>query len=389
MQACAAARRLPAQGVGMTQPLVPPLARSTTLHGLRGALAFALFLFHVANSGLDRPQGHASDALDHILRSLEFGVELFFCISGVVILQSFRTSATLLDFAWNRITRIYPVLWVTVSVIAVLSVFKGVPRPSLEVWVANLFALPPLLPIQLIHPAAWSISYEFAFYGMFVVHALLDRWVPRPLARAILIALVAALILTHLRAACFLVGLVLVWRPPAQAAPFMQRAMSRPGLWLSLALLAWYEAFERWDLPWSVTYLPDQPLWVSCVALSYLSLGIGFAYLGMGGILLQAGAVSRWLKSPILQWLGTISFSLYLWQTVVMALVKHAMSRVGLTDAVGDGAQFWFFALSLAPTLLVSHLSQRWLEDTLTKKMRRAIRPVNASSVRCPQGDNT
>jgi peptidoglycan/LPS O-acetylase OafA/YrhL len=360
--------------------------RSATLHGLRGALAFALFLFHVANSGLDRPQDFFSDVIDHALRSLEFGVELFFCISGVVILQSFRSSPSLFDFAWNRVTRIYPVLWVTVSVIAVLSVFKGLPTPSGEVWLANLFALPPLLPVHLIHPAAWSISYEFAFYALFVVHALLQRWWPPMMARIILVALAAALILTHLRAACFLVGLALVWRAPARATPRIRAAMSHPGLWLALALLAWHEAFERWDLPWSVTHLPDMPVWGASLALAYWALGIGFAYLGMGGILLETGAVSRWLKTPVLQWLGTISFSLYLWQTIVMAMVKHAMVRWGLTDVVGSGAQLCFLALSLAPTLLVSHLSQRWLEDALTKKMRRVVRPRGEAAARHPQG---
>lgn len=373
----------------MSRTSVASLPRSLTLHGLRGGLAFGLFLFHVANSGLERPQGVVADVFDHLLRSLEFGVELFFCISGVVILQSFRSSPTLFDFAWNRITRIYPVLWVTVSVIAVLSVFRGVPRPEAGIWLANLFALPPLLPVHLIHPAAWSISYEFAFYGLFVLHALLHRWMPRNLARVLLAGLVAGLVLTHLRAACFLVGLMLVWRPPASLSPRVQHAMSRPGVWLALALLAWYEAFERWHLPWSVTHLSDLPVADGAVGMAWLVLGIGFAYLGMGGLLLEAGAVSRWLKGPILQWLGTISFSLYLWQTIVMALVKHAMSRLGFTETVGAGAQFCFFALSLAPTLWVSHWSQRWLEDELTQKMRRAIRSAGASSARSPQGDNT
>ena len=363
--------------------------RSLTLHGLRGALAFGLLLFHVANSGLQRPQGVVADGIDHLLRSFEFGVELFFCISGVVILQSFRSSPTLSDFAWNRITRIYPVLWVTVSVIAVLSVYRGVPRPEPSVWLANLLALPPLLPVSLIHPAAWSISYEFAFYAMFLLHALLHRWMPPTLAKVLLGILAMGLVLTHLRSACFLVGLMLVWRPAASWGPRLRRIMATPGVWLALALLAWYEAFERWHLPWSVVHLSALPALDATVGMAWLVLGIGFAYLGMGGILLEAGAMSLWLKRPILQWLGTISFSLYLWQTIVMALVKHAMSRLGFTEAMGAWAQVCFLALSLAPTLWVSHWSQRWLEDKLTQKLRRAITSARATGARSPQGGNT
>ena len=84
------AMALAEKGLGMSAVSSHAMARSTTLHGLRGALAFALLLYHVANSGLSRHEGVFWDAIDHVLRSFEHGVELFFCISGVVIVQ-YRT----------------------------------------------------------------------------------------------------------------------------------------------------------------------------------------------------------------------------------------------------------------------------------------------------------
>ncbi len=366
------AMALAEKGLGMSAVSSHAMARSTTLHGLRGALAFALLLYHVANSGLSRHEGVFWDAIDHVLRSFEHGVELFFCISGVVIVQSFRSSSSVWDFAWNRVTRIYPVLWVTVSVITILSVFRGVPLPSPGVWLANLLALPPLVPVRLIHPAAWSISYEFVFYGMFVLHAVLHRWLPAPWARAALFGLALCLILTHLRALCFVVGVALALSPPSRAPSALRRCMAWPALWLMLALLAWLEAYQRWGMPWNVVYLPELAGGEAAVGSLLILAGTGFAYLGVAGVLLQEGWLARWLQSRHMQWLGTVSFSLYLWQTIVMALVKHGMSVLGITEAVGASAQLCFLALSLVPTLWVSQLSQVWLEKAVTLKLRDA-----------------
>jgi peptidoglycan/LPS O-acetylase OafA/YrhL len=105
-------------------------------------------------------------------------------------------------------------------------------------------------------------------------------------------------------------------------------------------------------------------------ALAIFVFALLCAAIGMTGVYRGRGAFARWLCSRPMQWLGTISFSLYLWQTVTMAIVKGGMARAGLPELLGPWSQLAFFLLSLAPTLIVSHLSQRWIEDRFTRKLR-------------------
>lgn len=123
------------------------MKRNDHIHGLRGSLAFALFIFHVANSGLPTFSGAGFDLMNHFLLALEYGVELFFGISGIVIVFAFRSSKSISDFLVNRVTRIFPVLWVTVILIAVLSQFDAKHHLQLDpvMLLANLLALPPIL----------------------------------------------------------------------------------------------------------------------------------------------------------------------------------------------------------------------------------------------------
>jgi peptidoglycan/LPS O-acetylase OafA/YrhL len=356
------------------------MERNPCLHGLRGALAFALLLFHVVNSGLPSFDGPVADGAHFVLASLEHGVDLFFVISGIVIVFAFRKSSTPLQFMRNRALRIFPVLWVTVITIAALSHFDlrhTKPTDPLTI-AANLLALPPVLPFRLIHPAAWSISYEMIFYAMFVLFALLDRAASRRSATVVVALVGAALILAHVRAACFLIGVAIAMAAEGSKGIEHRRGgrllINHAGIWLLLSLLAWQLCFEdlRLQLP-SGYELIGRP-----VALAIFAFAFVCAAIGMAAVFHGRGAFARWLCLRPMQWLGTISFSLYLWQTLTMAIVKSGMVRTGLPELLGPWSQLAFFALSLPPTLIVSHWSQRWIEDRFTRRLRVWFAPRGA-----------
>ena len=129
-----------------------------------------VFVFHVVNSGL-ATFAPLSTPIGVFLTSVsEYGVELFFCISGYVIAGTLRRALNPAVFIQDRAIRIFPVLWASVLVIVAAGLATRTHGFENEAWnrlladvPINLLALPGVLPIDNIHPAAWSLSYEMAF----------------------------------------------------------------------------------------------------------------------------------------------------------------------------------------------------------------------------------
>lgn len=356
------------------------MKRNDHIHGLRGALAFALFIFHVANSGLPTFNGGVFDLMNHFLLALEYGVELFFGISGIVIVFAFKTSKSISDFLINRVTRIFPVLWVTVVLIAVLSQFDTKHHLQLDAvtLLANLLALPPIFPFKIIHPAAWSISFEFAFYMMFVVYAILLKALQKKHALMVVATLAIILLFGHLRALCFVLGVLVA----SEGLPKLPSMLTRySGLFVICALIGWALCYGAFKMPWSgFNEWPNQEKTIWAL-LSYACAAL-FAFIGLQGIYYGQGLFSRWLCHPFMQWLGTVSFSLYLWQTITMAAVKKGMYVLDMPQQVGEWSQIVFFLLAVVPTLAVSRVSQHYLEHRMTNwiRMRWKLRQARNSS---------
>lgn len=119
------------------------------VHGARGLFASAVFFFHVINSGLATYPLLTLPVAQFLLRTPEYGVELFFCISGFVIVGTLRRASSPGAFLEDRAIRIFPVLWATVTVIAMLGIaqhayiFGDWTLGDILLWLpANLLALP-------------------------------------------------------------------------------------------------------------------------------------------------------------------------------------------------------------------------------------------------------
>lgn len=345
------------------------MSKNLEIHGLRGLLAFALFAFHVAHSGLPRSEAVWSLSLDWWLHSMRHGVEVFFAISGFVILRSFKGPDQVGAFFVNRISRIYPVLWVTVLTIVALLPFSSrhddITLTAPEV-VANMLALVPVLPGRVIHPASWSISYEFAFYALFVLYAIVHRVKGHAWALGTVLVVAAFAIGHHTRALAFLTGLWFAAHPPGQG---WRRVPLSPAAWFIGALASLHLAHGHFEM-WDALHPADSPEHPE-LALGLYLLGHALLALGFAKTLMGQGGFCHFLRWPAVQWLGTISYSFYLWQTIVMAITKAAMHKLGLVELAGTWSQLLFFVLALPPTLLVSHWSQVCLEARVTALIRR------------------
>src|SRR6202012_3266803 len=97
------------------------------------------------------------------------------------------------------------------------------------------------------------------------------------------------------------------------------------------------------------------------------------ATLSRAGILAGRGLLSVGLRSAPLQFMGSISYSFYLWHPIVMSMVKHAMYVTHVVDRAGPWAQAAFFVLALPPSLLLAWISQITLEKHVTTWLRKRL----------------
>ena len=359
-------------------------AFNPTVHGARGLFASMVFVYHIIHSGLPGLLPETSWLSVYLLNAFKFGVELFFGISGYVILGALRRAPSMRSFAWDRVSRILPLLWLTLLVITAGSLATRRWMPSFGNWLLNFLAPPPFVSVPMLNPAAWSLGYELTFYALCAAFWVLPgrgrtRWV------VMAAVLGAALLMLFPRAVLFPAGLAIA--AGALAWPGV-RMLSRFPFLLLLGFLVGWRAIE---LNFGGDMLLVTPLHLPLASWAVaLPLLAGTALLGalaLAGISAGKGAFAAVLRTAPLQWLGTISFSFYLWQPAVMGPVKAALTASGLGARAGQWSQLLFALMALPAVLVIAHFSQIWIEAKLTRALRRmgpregdAHAPITATS---------
>jgi peptidoglycan/LPS O-acetylase OafA/YrhL len=168
--------------------------RLAGLDALRGIAALSVVLYHftcwypevahapwhAASMWIAWPYGH-------------LGIELFFLISGFVILMTLERSGGIGDFAFARFARLFPGYWtalaLTVASLAATGAVGLQPTP-LEI-AANLTMAPALFWVAPVDGAWWTLAHELAFYTL--AGAAYFLWKPRRIEFFCLAWLVPAL----------------------------------------------------------------------------------------------------------------------------------------------------------------------------------------------------
>ena len=353
------------------------------VHGARGLFSIMVYLFHVINSGLSSlPLLQLPTSL-FLLRGTEYGVELFFCISGFVICGTLRRASSPSAFLEDRVIRIFPALWATILVIAGIGLmtdwgeFEGVSAGALSWWLpVNLLALPGILPVEPIHPAAWSLSYEMCFY--LACAALWSLRMHRGTRAVWVAAPLAALMLAFYPRGIFLLSGVLVAEGMLERRWIASLARA-PLVWLVIFLVSWHE-IQMLTLPRHII-MTTLFAWAGDFRLPLAVLGFMAATLAFAGIAASHGILGRFLGTRPMQYMGTISYSFYLWHPIVMSGVKLTMKHSGLAGAAGGGAQALFLVLALPPSLLAAHASQSLFERKAGSWLRRRLHhPISLQS---------
>jgi peptidoglycan/LPS O-acetylase OafA/YrhL len=148
---------------------------------LRFIAAFSVLLFHYSF------RGHAADNLSDldyawlapVTKYGYLGVDLFFLISGFVILMT-ASSGSVKQFMVSRITRLYPAFWVscTASFIVMSLLPQRRAMVTLPQFGANLTMVSGFAGIPFVDNVYWSLLVEMKFYFLVFV-VLLARQIGR------------------------------------------------------------------------------------------------------------------------------------------------------------------------------------------------------------------
>lgn len=174
-----------------------PRERFYDLDALRFLAAIIVVLYHYTFRGTaaDDLSPLRFDLLGEVSRYGYLGVDLFFMISGFVILMS-AGHGNWGKFLISRFVRIYPVFWLAVPITGLAMYLYGAPpfAVGLKTWFLNLFLVGSYVGVPYLDSVYWSLLVELKFYFLIFI-ALIFGWIGR-IVQLLSVWLVISLVLT-------------------------------------------------------------------------------------------------------------------------------------------------------------------------------------------------
>lgn len=269
-----------------------------------------------------------------------FGVDIFFIISGFIMVFISKPDDTPGKFIVNRVRRVVPLYWFFTLIMAGILLFlPSLFKRSVFDWQAVFLSLAFIPYESIAYPGqlwpivapGWSLNYEMYFYALFAV----SLFFPPRLRVGIAIGLLAAIVVV-----------AKVSASESAVALFYGHDVVFEFVFGMLLAVAWRRGFR----------IP-QPLAIALVIVGMTLLLIRLPTIralafGLPALMVVCGAL--YIKLPEYRFgtlLGDASYSLYLCHLFVLGLL-----RVVLPPLLGEGAlAAWsFVALSLTISTIVS-----------------------------------
>jgi exopolysaccharide production protein ExoZ len=177
-----------------------PASQLASIQILRAVAAIAIVLHHGMHETHQAAQKIGGSFAWQSVLPLEAGVDLFFVISGFVMVFAsrdlFGSIQSIIPFLRRRLARIAPIYWLTTLVFVALSFSGLVPlgrtAPTADEIVATFLFLPYLRPdgyLQPVYGLGWTLNYEMFFYLLFALA------LPLPRERAVPIVVIMLMLL--------------------------------------------------------------------------------------------------------------------------------------------------------------------------------------------------
>ena len=340
-------------------PVNKKSSRIVELDVLRAIAALNLLLFHFtwvysSKYGFDSPLGV-------MFPFGKYGVQLFFMLSGFVNLFALlRKKPTSADFAVGRAIRIVPSFWLIVLFnVVLLSMFPMLQQDvTVGGTLANLTIMPQLFGAECMEPVTWTLMVEVLFYG-FLLYLLRSKRLYQPLMSTMMFVL----------AMCVIGGL---------GNQFIQQHYSGTTFGECFAFVDRL-CFFRWMPLFSIGILLHE-IKIKRGTFSHNSLGIFASAVAfhvidqkhhnpvVTVILLALLGLSAFGKLPVLRlkplvFIGSISYSLYLFHNNLGTALIHWMETIGVNSIVA-------FTIGTLAMIALSALITYRFEQPASKLLR-------------------
>lgn len=265
--------------------------RITHIDGLRGIAALLVMAFHLTTR-YGQLYGHTAE-LPATIPWGNLGVQLFFAISGFVILMTLRNLKAPLDFVVGRFSRLYPTYWAAMLLTALLLAIWPLQGHDISAGMvaANVLMFHELFGVSSVSGAYWSLKVELIFYVLMFL-----AWTVGLLRRPFIVL-----------GAWLAVSIASKFLP----TPWVITQLGLLGFipWFGLGIATWVAVGKHEDHRW----------WPAIAALSIIDIAIDegilrtiWAAIVLGIMFVGATRSLKALASKPLMFLGAVSYPLYL-----------------------------------------------------------------------------
>ena len=348
------------------------IERLAAVQALRALAALSVARSHIDNDILSLTAATGFKYSNPWPLPLEAGVDLFFVISGFVMVHAsqglFGRPGSPRVFFLRRLARIAPIYWAcTLAFIFAAFALPGLisgPKPDFVSVLQSLLFWPYQNSAGAMQPVltlGWTLNYELFFYAVFASCLGLPR-------RAAVAAVSGALALVIFAGLVFrpAPGALAFWSSPiiAEFVFGMLIASARnEGLRLGFSARALLIAAGIAGLAFAHQQGAPDAAW------RWLAWGFPAALIISGAALAEArdgqGAAARFLSL-----LGDASYAMYLIHPFIIRPLRALWAKAGWT---GEAGAFLFGLAALALVIAVSVAVYRWFERPLTRALQGRI----------------
>ncbi len=401
---------------GSKQVEGPSQSRFAFVDGLRGLAAFSIVVFHIwwyepepwpaleSTYWIIEPvliwiRGfpilwHEPEPLpaiksaellvDAAFLRLRGGVQILLVISGFVIAYTLRntwvTPREILTFIGRRLVRLVPPYWVAIGFLIIVDVvsqgFWDLPSPfdghlSLPRIAAHMVFLQDVLGLDALGAGMWTICIEMQFYIVAIIGwGLAQHLCPRPVPN---------------EPRPSVAGLLIVFLPVALVSLFYWRGLESTSPWVVHFAWMFFIGMVTW---WTLDRTLPVYWFAAIVVLAGVELIFDAEWRYENGVALatsiaifiagRRNQLHRWLNWPWLQYLGRISYSLYL----IHFPVCHLLTSAGWKFFANTPSPLQASAILLTSffaSLCAAHLLYEFVEAPSARwsgKLKRASEPI-------------
>jgi peptidoglycan/LPS O-acetylase OafA/YrhL len=386
-QAEAALEAAPAHPADRGVPVVANRAHFPCADGLRAIAALSVVVHHVA----DATGSYSSTFLGAFFARMDAGVSVFFVLSGFLLYRPFVVAhlaesphPRLLPFWWRRFLRIVPAYWLALTFFIVVGTIQ-VPATGHVFYLYGFGQIYSKAHVLDGLVQAWTLCVEVSFYLLLPLFAIgLRKLAVRARNRvAVELGAVAALyaagLLTHtlllvthdsstpatlwlpsqldLFALGMFLAVVSAWSVQSGVVPrAAERAGRHPWVCWIIAGLAFFAVSKILHIPRGLATLTTgqemgrQLLYGATAFFLVLPAVFGPQ---------DRSFVRRFLRAPVVAWLGLVSYAIYLWhKDILIELVK----RHGALDWVSQARFLSVLVVVVALTIVAAAISYYALE---------------------------